>query len=106
MWYLSPLFLLDIVILSILISMIFLVTIMALSELKKCKYLLIFIFRRYSKGFGIIPKESTLEVPNCIYGILFYCLMIFLGEFAGNELIDVESFFIIKREPNFLSRFF
>ncbi|XP_028171282.1 vitamin K epoxide reductase complex subunit 1-like protein 1 [Ostrinia nubilalis] len=35
----------------------------------------------YSKGFGIIPKESALEVPNCIYGIMFYCLMIFLGTY-------------------------
>ncbi|KAL4713984.1 hypothetical protein ACJJTC_005615 [Scirpophaga incertulas] len=34
----------------------------------------------YSKGFGIISADSKLDVPNCIYGTLFYCLMIFLAE--------------------------
>ncbi|KAJ8731397.1 hypothetical protein PYW07_004561 [Mythimna separata] len=35
----------------------------------------------YAKGFGIIPKESPLRIPNPVYGIMFYCLIIFLTTF-------------------------
>ncbi|CAH0398389.1 unnamed protein product [Chilo suppressalis] len=49
-----------------------------ISEYASCSRVLT---SEYSKGFGIIPKESALEVPNCIYGTLFYCFMIFLATF-------------------------
>ncbi|KAL0883224.1 hypothetical protein ABMA27_016654 [Loxostege sticticalis] len=44
----------------------------------------------YSKGFGIIPKESALEVPNCIYGIMFYCLVIFLGTYDNIGVVPLQ----------------
>lgn len=39
-------------------------------------------FCRYSKGFGLIPEDSPLVVPNCVYGVIFYCLMIFLCKYC------------------------
>ncbi|XP_050682186.1 vitamin K epoxide reductase complex subunit 1-like protein 1 [Leptidea sinapis] len=43
---------------------------------------------KYSKGFGFAAEGSALKVPNCVYGIIFYCLMIFLSTLnhtiAGN----------------------
>ncbi|XP_053609098.1 vitamin K epoxide reductase complex subunit 1 isoform X1 [Plodia interpunctella] len=46
----------------------------------------------YSKGFGFMPKESSLEVPNCIFGILFYCIMIFLATFDHKFAVRLQFF--------------
>ncbi|CAK1556333.1 unnamed protein product [Leptosia nina] len=35
----------------------------------------------YSKGFGFLPETSTFQLPNCIYGVLFYCIIIFLSTY-------------------------
>ncbi|CAG9786689.1 unnamed protein product [Diatraea saccharalis] len=58
-----------------------------ISEYASCSRVLT---SEYSKGFGIIPKESALEVPNCIYGTLFYCFMIFLATFDHIGVIRLQ----------------
>ncbi|KAG7308706.1 hypothetical protein JYU34_005930 [Plutella xylostella] len=45
---------------------------------------------KYSKGFGILPKHSALEIPNCIYGTLFYCLMILLATFDHSAVVTLQ----------------
>ncbi|XP_052758508.1 vitamin K epoxide reductase complex subunit 1 isoform X2 [Galleria mellonella] len=49
-----------------------------ISEYASCSRVLT---SQYSKGFGLLPKELKMDVPNCIYGIIFYCLIIFLTTF-------------------------
>ncbi|XP_013186884.1 vitamin K epoxide reductase complex subunit 1-like protein 1 isoform X2 [Amyelois transitella] len=49
----------------------------------------------YSKGFGVMPKESSLEVPNCIYGILFYCIMILLATFDQKFIVRLQFYLAI-----------
>ncbi|GBP82362.1 Vitamin K epoxide reductase complex subunit 1 [Eumeta japonica] len=46
----------------------------------------------YSKGFGIIPHGSAFEVPNCIYGIIFYCLLIFLTTYEDKRIVQLQFF--------------
>ncbi|XP_023936086.1 vitamin K epoxide reductase complex subunit 1-like protein 1 [Bicyclus anynana] len=33
---------------------------------------------KYAKGLGLVPEGSPFKVPNCVYGIIFYCIIIFL----------------------------
>ncbi|XP_021188350.3 vitamin K epoxide reductase complex subunit 1-like protein 1 [Helicoverpa armigera] len=49
-----------------------------ISEYASCSRVL---SSEFSKGFGLLPKDTSLEIPNCIYGIVFYCLIIFLTTF-------------------------
>lgn len=49
-----------------------------ISEYASCSRVL---SSEFSRGFGLAAEESSLKVPNCIYGIAFYCLMIFLSTF-------------------------
>ncbi|XP_045497927.1 vitamin K epoxide reductase complex subunit 1 [Colias croceus] len=46
----------------------------------------------YSKGFGIVAKNSAFEVPNCVYGILFYCIMIFLSTYDNLLAVRLQVF--------------
>ena len=47
------------------------------------KFLLLF-FTRYGTGFGLVEpvlgKKSLLNVPNSIFGIAFYSLIMLLGK--------------------------
>jgi len=36
---------------------------------------------RYGKGFGLLPKDSPLYLPNSIYGIIFYTIVASLSLF-------------------------
>uniref|UniRef100_A0A2H1W9H5 vitamin-K-epoxide reductase (warfarin-sensitive) n=1 Tax=Spodoptera frugiperda TaxID=7108 RepID=A0A2H1W9H5_SPOFR len=47
----------------------------------------------FSKGFGLLAEESTLKIPNCIYGTIFYCLIIFLSTF-DQVLVARMLFFV------------
>ncbi|CAH0585778.1 unnamed protein product [Chrysodeixis includens] len=44
----------------------------------------------YAKGFGLLPNESPLKIPNCIYGIIFYCLSIFLSTFDQLQVVRIQ----------------
>ncbi|XP_063624052.1 vitamin K epoxide reductase complex subunit 1 isoform X2 [Cydia splendana] len=46
----------------------------------------------FSKGFGIAEKGSVWEIPNCIYGIVFYCLMIIMTTY--DQLCVVQMQFL------------
>ncbi|XP_046965817.1 vitamin K epoxide reductase complex subunit 1-like protein 1 [Vanessa cardui] len=45
---------------------------------------------KYGKGLGIIPKDSPFKLPNCVYGIMFYCIMIFLTTFNVTSVVKVQ----------------
>ncbi|CAB3261390.1 unnamed protein product [Arctia plantaginis] len=47
---------------------------------------------KYAKGFGLLSSESSLKVPNCIYGIVFYSLVIFLSTFE--QLLVTRVMFV------------
>ncbi|KAJ0176672.1 hypothetical protein K1T71_007851 [Dendrolimus kikuchii] len=49
---------------------------------------------KYSKGFGVVSKDATLYLPNCIYGLVFYCLIIFLTTF--DNVFVVRILFILS----------
>ncbi|XP_026327554.1 vitamin K epoxide reductase complex subunit 1 isoform X2 [Hyposmocoma kahamanoa] len=51
---------------------------------------------KYSKGFGLISDDSLLVVPNCVYGVIFYCLMIFLSTFDNLTLVRVQFFIALS----------
>ncbi|XP_047991622.1 vitamin K epoxide reductase complex subunit 1-like protein 1 isoform X2 [Leguminivora glycinivorella] len=57
-----------------------------LSESSSCSKVLTSDF---SKGFGLVPKGSMLEIPNCIYGIVFYCLMILMTTY--DDIVVVQA---------------
>ncbi|KAM3965249.1 vitamin-K epoxide reductase isoform 2-T3 [Aphomia sociella] len=61
-----------------------------ISEYASCSRVLT---SEYSKGFGFLPKDLKLEIPNCIYGIVYYCLIIFLTTF--NHLAWVRLQFVL-----------
>ncbi|CAH4028516.1 unnamed protein product [Pieris brassicae] len=44
----------------------------------------------FSKAFGLLPKNSAFEVPNCIYGTLFYCIMIFLSTYDNIAVVRLQ----------------
>ncbi|XP_061716049.1 vitamin K epoxide reductase complex subunit 1-like protein 1 isoform X2 [Cydia pomonella] len=44
----------------------------------------------FSKGFGMVSKGSALELPNCIYGIVFYCLMIIMTTYDDLTLVRLQ----------------
>ncbi|XP_038209605.1 vitamin K epoxide reductase complex subunit 1 [Zerene cesonia] len=44
----------------------------------------------YSKGFGLVAKNSAFEVPNCVYGIAFYCIMIFLSTYDNLYAVRLQ----------------
>ncbi|XP_030040871.1 vitamin K epoxide reductase complex subunit 1 isoform X2 [Manduca sexta] len=48
---------------------------------------------KYAKGFGLMNDDSALKIPNCIYGTIFYCLMIFLTTF--DQLLVVRFQFLL-----------
>ncbi|XP_075978412.1 vitamin K epoxide reductase complex subunit 1-like protein 1 [Anticarsia gemmatalis] len=60
-----------------------------ISEYASCSRVL---SSEFSKGFGLLPEESPLKVPNCIYGIIFYCLIIFLSTF--DQLLVARLLFV------------
>ncbi|CAK1580201.1 unnamed protein product [Parnassius mnemosyne] len=44
----------------------------------------------FSKGFGFAWEDSSLEIPNCVYGTLFYCIMIFLSTFEHPVIVRIQ----------------
>ncbi|XP_013145266.1 PREDICTED: vitamin K epoxide reductase complex subunit 1-like protein 1 [Papilio polytes] len=46
----------------------------------------------FSKGFGFVAEDSTFEVPNCIYGIVFYCIIIYLSTFDNAAVVRLQQF--------------
>ncbi|XP_063536415.1 vitamin K epoxide reductase complex subunit 1-like protein 1 [Cydia strobilella] len=44
----------------------------------------------FSKGFGLVAKGSPLELPNCIYGIVFYCLMILMTTYDNVSVVQLQ----------------
>ncbi|CAG4982901.1 unnamed protein product [Parnassius apollo] len=44
----------------------------------------------FSKGFGFVWEDSSLEIPNCLYGILFYCIMILLSTFEHPVVVRIQ----------------
>ncbi|XP_032517650.2 vitamin K epoxide reductase complex subunit 1-like protein 1 [Danaus plexippus] len=36
---------------------------------------------KYAKGLGLVSQDSLFKVPNCVYGIIFFCIIIFLSTF-------------------------
>ncbi|KPJ08413.1 Vitamin K epoxide reductase complex subunit 1-like protein 1 [Papilio machaon] len=46
----------------------------------------------FSKGFGFVAEDSSFEVPNCIYGIVFYCIIIFLSTFDHAAVVRLQQF--------------
>ncbi|CAH2048581.1 unnamed protein product, partial [Iphiclides podalirius] len=46
----------------------------------------------FSKGFGFFWEDSSLEVPNCVYGIVFYCTIIFLSTFERPAAVHLQLF--------------
>ncbi|XP_063364331.1 vitamin K epoxide reductase complex subunit 1-like protein 1 [Cydia amplana] len=44
----------------------------------------------FSKGFGLVAKGSQLELPNCIYGIIFYCLMIIMTTYDNMSVVRLQ----------------
>ncbi|KPI94455.1 Vitamin K epoxide reductase complex subunit 1-like protein 1 [Papilio xuthus] len=46
----------------------------------------------FSKGFGFVPEDSSFEVPNCIYGIVFYCIVIFLSTYDHAAVVRLQQF--------------
>ncbi|KAI8436752.1 hypothetical protein MSG28_010222 [Choristoneura fumiferana] len=44
----------------------------------------------YATGFGLVAKGSLWDIPNCIYGIFFYCLMVLLATYDDLRLVRVQ----------------
>ncbi|XP_072949158.1 vitamin K epoxide reductase complex subunit 1-like protein 1 [Epargyreus clarus] len=45
---------------------------------------------KYAKGLGLVSKNSQLEIPNCVYGIIFYCIIIFLTSFDVVSIVRLQ----------------
>lgn len=46
---------------------------------------------RYGKGFGLFPEDSIFFVPNSVFGIPFYSLLLVLGEYITASNFDNYS---------------
>ncbi|XP_050700933.1 vitamin K epoxide reductase complex subunit 1-like [Eriocheir sinensis] len=62
---------------------------------------------RYGRGFGLIGKllgeDHILNQPNSIFGILFYCIVIILGEAKSFKLAKFQ--FGLVASSNFMSMY-
>ncbi|XP_069359547.1 vitamin K epoxide reductase complex subunit 1-like protein 1 [Maniola hyperantus] len=45
---------------------------------------------KYAKGLGLVPEDSPFKVPNCVYGIIFYCIIIFLTTFDQVNVVRLQ----------------
>ncbi|XP_059048538.1 vitamin K epoxide reductase complex subunit 1 [Achroia grisella] len=64
-----------------------------ISEYASCSRVLT---SKYSKGFGLLPKDLKMDVPNCIYGIIYYCLIIFLTTFDHRLWMRLQFFLTLS----------
>jgi vitamin-K-epoxide reductase (warfarin-sensitive) len=44
-------------------------------------------FLRYGKGFGLIPKDSVFNLPNSIYGLIYFAIQLLLLIFRNNSRV-------------------
>ncbi|XP_068633584.1 vitamin K epoxide reductase complex subunit 1-like protein 1 [Battus philenor] len=44
----------------------------------------------FSKGFGFSSEDSSFYIPNCVYGIVFYCTIIFMTTFEHAAIIRLQ----------------
>ncbi|XP_039753697.1 vitamin K epoxide reductase complex subunit 1-like protein 1 [Pararge aegeria] len=45
---------------------------------------------KYAKGLGLVPEGSPFKVPNCVYGIIFYCIIIFLTTYDHVQVVQIQ----------------
>ncbi|XP_045772923.1 vitamin K epoxide reductase complex subunit 1 [Maniola jurtina] len=45
---------------------------------------------KYGKGLGLVPEDSPFKVPNCVYGIIFYCIIILLTTFDQVYMVRLQ----------------
>lgn len=66
------------------------------STLQQKTHFIQYIYFRYGKGFGILPKNSPLHKPNSLFGLMFYSMLATLGKYHEMVLImwhkDYQNF--------------
>ncbi|CAO1433633.1 unnamed protein product [Diamesa hyperborea] len=49
----------------------------------------------YGRGFGLIPKDSPLNLPNGLFGIVHYFIIALLGFFDSIKLVKLQFGLVI-----------
>ncbi|RWS04512.1 vitamin K epoxide reductase complex subunit 1-like protein 1 [Dinothrombium tinctorium] len=58
---------------------------------------------RYGKGFGLFDTQSHFNIPNPVYGVIFYTTQLLICGFASSNLITNQIFMLLSLISNLLS---
>ena len=40
---------------------------------------------RWGRGFGLLPADSILNIPDSLFGLIYYCLSLILNRFSTSQ---------------------